>query len=132
MSAELKLYEDKGTTNEIRVSGDFYDMFIGPVTGLDGDSGDQTDCLVYLKNVGTSTAYSVTLVYENNPSSLIMASLDNNNYSSQSLLIGDLVCEDKTNGVTANVVPIYLRIVVPSGTLMPTDRPIVSFTYKSE
>ena len=61
MPADLKLYRDIGCSIEVDNPGAFYDLQLGPVTGLDGDTGDRSDVTLYLKNVGDKPAEGVKI-----------------------------------------------------------------------
>lgn len=123
MSANLKLYTDSAGLNELRVSGTVYDVFLGPEIGLEGDTGDIADLSIYIKNIGDKIAQETRLVFNNNPGSMLTARVGSD-YTSNTIDIGSI-------SVNA-VVPVFLRLTVPTGTLMTIDRPDISVVYKSE
>ena len=123
MSALIKLYSDVGCTTELCTSGTIYDLFVGPETGLDGNGGDRSDVVVYAKNVGNQIAVGARVVFNVNPSNRLSIRLTNTDYSTDTITVGDVA-------VSASF-PVYLRLTIPTATLMDSNRPNFSFKYKS-
>lgn len=123
MSALIKLYTDLACTAELRTSGAIYDLFVGPETGLNGNGGDRADVVVYAKNVGNQIAVGASIVFNVNPNNRLSMRLTATDYSTETIEVG--------NVAVGSSFPVYLRLTVPTGTLMNAARPNFSFKYKS-
>ena len=130
MSAIIKMYSDSACEHEIQTSGTVYNIFVGPEVGLDGDTGDQANAVIYIRNTGDKIAYNTKMVFNNNPGSMLKGKLAATDYTLNTIEIGTLNCADLYN--EAPIVPVYLQFTVPTATVMTVDRPNVSFTYQSE
>ena len=123
MAADLKLYRDLGCSIEVDNPGAFYDLQLGPVTGLDGDSGDRSDITLYLKNVGDKPAESVRIYKENDPLNRISIG-DGTHYFENNVDLGDII-----EGYTK---PFLIKTVIAARTLRENFQPKLYFSYSSE
>ena len=65
MTSELKFFKDKECTQEVPVTENGIDLLLSPIEGLNGNTGETFDTVVYVKNVGTRAALHVQLFIEN-------------------------------------------------------------------
>ena len=124
MGAIIKMFTDSACEHELQSSGSVYDLFVGPEIGLNGDTGDQANAIIYIKNTGTTIAYNTKLVFNNNPSGMLKCKLGSAEYTLNTIDIGDVDVSE--------IIAVYLQFTVPTATVMTIDRPNISFTYQSE
>lgn len=106
MSAIPKLFNDAGLTNELPKNGSIYDIFVGPVNGLNGNIGEKVTRVIYLVNVGNQVYQNVTVTKSGDLNNRVTLSLDGTNFSN-SLKVGNI-----NAGVS---VPIYIKVTVAPG-----------------
>lgn len=126
MSAILQVYNKStcAATEELSIAGLDYDLTIGPITGLDGDSGDRTDVGLYVKNTGNVPAIDVTLFKDNDTADFAEFRLGSDkNYVKDQLFLGNIL--------PGQVVDVYLRVTVAAGTPAMLVSPNLTFKFKS-
>ena len=123
MAANLVLYRDLGCSIEVDNPGQFYDLQLGPVTGLDGDAGDRADTTLYLKNIGDKTAESVRIYKENDTANRLEIS-DGSHFYPDDVDLGDILV-----GYSKSFI---IKTVIPAGTARENYTPNVYFSYSSE
>lgn len=123
MSANICFYTDVACTKEVPISGSFYDLVVGPITGLDGDTGDRVDLRLYAKNIGDQDAMETYIVKEGDlPNMLTLGNVEGN-YDPSKLKLGTI-----KPGVVRDFL---IKIVVPAGTDKCIIEPKLFAKYKS-
>lgn len=125
MSAVLQIYKAPSCTvqDELLIAGDDYDLTLGPNTGLDGDTGDRADMVLYVKNTGDKPAMYVRVVKDNDQSDMVTFRTGSGEYTKNNLVVTDIL--------PSEVVQLYVRTTVPKGTPASLVNPNITFKYKS-
>lgn len=126
MSAILQIYKSPACTpaDELNIAGADYDLTIGPNTGLDGDTGDRADMALYLKNTGNRPAIDIRLTKANDIADMAQfKTAAMTSYVPDALSVGDLL--------PTEVIAVYVRVTVPSGTPAVLIAPNFTLKFKS-
>lgn len=126
MSAVIQVYTNPSCASdtELKLAGADYDLMLGPNTGLDGDTGDRVDTILYVKNTGDKPAIDVRLVKDNDASDRVdFLTTSMTSYSKTGLSLGDIL--------STEVRQIYVRVTVPRGTAASLLSPNFTFKYRS-
>jgi hypothetical protein len=126
MSANLKIYSNAECTTELVWNVNKYEIRFGPETGLNGTSGETLVSSVWVKNTGDILISNVSLSETSDTDTRGSYSLNGTDYNATTLTLGNMAVND--------VVRVYVKIVVASGTQVHVDEPLnftVSGTYLS-
>lgn len=108
MSAVIKCYWDEACTDELFLEAISYTISLGLRTGLNGDTGEVMDQVIYLKNVGDVLAQNVYLRETGDINNYFKMSTPTQKYADTSALIGDISPDEVTS--------ITLHSLIPRGT----------------
>jgi hypothetical protein len=122
MPANLKIFKDVNCTQELEINDIYYQLLLGPVTGLDGDFGDRSDVQLYIKNIGDKPAMYVRLFKENDPEDRIDFS------SGGAYVKDDLQYPDILQNATASLL---IRLIVQKNTPASLVTPTFYLKYKT-
>jgi hypothetical protein len=126
MSANLQIYTKPTClpSEELIIAGTDYDLTIGPNTGLDGDTGDRADMVLYIKNTGDKPAIDIRLSKDNDVADLAEFRLSSvTTYAKNNVSLGDLL--------PTEVMVLYVRVTVTKGTVAALVAPNFTFKFKS-
>ena len=123
MSANICFYTDIGCTKEVPISGSFYDLVVGPLTGLDGDQGDRVDLRLYAKNIGDQDAIETFIVKEGDLPNMLTMADSGGVYVSTGLKLGTIK--------PGTYKDLLIKLVVPAGTDKCIISPKLFAKYKS-
>lgn len=65
MTAELKFFKDRNCTQEIPQTDLGTDLLLSPIGGLNGNTGEDFDTVIYVKNVGKRAALHTQVFVHN-------------------------------------------------------------------
>jgi len=124
MAANLQLYSDMACTTQLSdPTALYYELILGPVTGLDGDAGDRADVAIYVKNTGDQVALGTTITKYDDPSNRLQFSDTVQAYTDNNLVLGNIA--------VGAVKEVLLKLVVPAGTAQEYDAPKLTLSAKS-
>lgn len=124
MAANLQLYSDMACTQQVSdPTALYYELILGPVTGLDGDAGDRADVAIYLKNTGDQVALAVQMIKYDDPYDRLQFSDNIQPYTNNNLVVGNIA--------VGAVKEILLKLIVQAGTAQEYDAPKITFRAKS-
>ena len=123
MSAKVHFYQDEACTQEFNIIGNVYDHFVGSDYGFDGDKGDRSIFVFYMKNVGDQKALGVVVYPTNDPQRQVAVSDGIQEYSNSYAQFGDMLPDD--------VRTVYVRIIIASGTAKALRSPTIDAKFAS-
>ena len=65
MTAELKFFKDRACTQEVPQTDLGTDLLLAPIEGLNGNTGETFDTVVYVKNIGSRAALHTQVFIKN-------------------------------------------------------------------
>lgn len=115
MTAELKFFKDKACTQEVPQTEYGIDLLLAPIEGLNGNTGETFDTVIYVKNVGHRAALHTQLFIEN---------VDDREFlSAIPMFLGDIP--------ELGVVPVTFTATIPRWTKNELQAPRITFDYYS-